>query len=302
MLGAAAVFAFYFLNKKSAPQTATTTPVTTGTGGVGGAGTVAITTPGFQIHQDPNQPFATILPRQGNSNEVAILQPAASSAPAATPTISSSDISNPDYANLSTNQFMAKYYPDTQNVVSGANIANVPGTDPALISHNSANSAPTNLNIPDNSAISSSKFTLSQDNSAQAISNYIQSLNNNVSQLDLLKNVSLITSVINNPNQAIINQQLQQTQSILSSLQKMPIPSNTVGMQKEVYLMYQDYSGFLNAMNQGAGPTNPNAQIDANILANQIKSDMTATLNDLDQVNQDQALLNSFINPDILAQ
>jgi|GEM_PF-5342582 len=297
VLVAVGALVFFVLNKKAPTPFVQQTPAssTTGTGTASsGAGSVAVVTRGFQVYQDPADPFSKILPRQGQADELALQPKPVINPPeqtqTATPTISPNDITNPDYTNLSQSQFLAKYYPDASQVISGQSAASQDGGDPALISYGQpANNTDT---IPSDPTIDPTKFKTSPDNSVQALSDYMQNINTNVANLDLVNNVDPLQNILQNPDPNTITQQIQQTQGILNSIQNLSVPSSVIGMQQSVYGLYQNYSTFLNDLNKlsTAGP-----QTDADTLANQIKTDANAVMNSFGLVNQGKETIQANI-------
>jgi len=282
LLVAAGAFAFFLLKNRN-HQTAQNNNQqnSQASSGSGGVGSTPPAVAGFHIFQDPGQPFTALLPRQGNSSAVAI-QPAPGPVPdqnQPAPTISSGDVSNPDYANLSGSDFLSKYYPNATQVITGQTPGDIAQQqqDPVLVD-NSANTA----TITDNPNVSSSLFKITNANDPQSQLNYVTQLSNATSKFDLVNSPQLLTDPINDPTK--INSSKTQAQQVMTDIQNIPVPDSMVGLSKDYFSYYQAYINFMTDYQNSFNSASPAAVTRDEAT---LQKDMDTLTGRLTQVNQD---------------
>jgi hypothetical protein len=251
---------------------------------------------------DPTQPFATLLPRQ----QIPVRQknPAvqtnvqqAPPQPAQAPNIDPSDITNPDYTQLSDSQFLAKYYPDYQQVIDGTTAADFAANaeDPVLINDNSPAAGAIGGVIPDNPNVNDNLFNISQNTDVNSDNTFIQDLSDTTSNFDLVHNNALFTDVLNTLDQNQIATLNQQAQDAINQMQKITVPANMLGLEKDYYAYYKEYQVYLSDLNTLVNTSNSK---DTSQLSNQsgvLQNDVSDLSTTLGNINQDIEIARSIV-------
>ncbi len=308
---------------KKTPQQAQNQNPTTGTGTVGQqeGQQAPQQQPAFQIHTDNSQPYAVNAPRsnepqqqpqqqQANSlgqQQQTQKQLAAAIAAGVLPDangnyvqkidnsgVNQFDVSQYNY-DLPDNQFLQAYYPDASQVINAQTPTDMAlnAQDPVLISSTSGGSSNTAPEaIPLNNAVDPSQLKVSQDNSAEAINNYLQGLSSATAPYDVVDNTGLMSAIAGGTSSANDLKQAGSTVSgIISQLKQEPVPSDMLGLQQSYVAMYENLSSSINdeenmQNDKSASALNSDAQAFQNDINNftdsysQVGDDFTIVQND----------------------
>lgn len=283
----AGIFAFAFFKNKNSQNGNLPAQQNSQGQNTTGTGTVTQTPPpaaqvGFNISQNPSQPYTSLKPRQGLSDQVAVTPKPVLTQPENQnpPTISSDDVTNPDYSNLSDTAFLNKYYPGATGVVSGASdpaIQQLNAQDPVLIDN------PTPPTISVNPNVSTSLFKVTPNTDPQSDLNFVTQLSNTTTKFDIVNNPNIFTDAVNDP--AKINSAKAQAQSQISAIEAIPVPQNMLGMSQDYVAYYQAFNQFLTDYQNSF--TGNESEAAVNHQAAVLQDDMTNLTSRLSQVNSD---------------
>ena len=265
----AGVFIFVKISNKPT-QTVQNQNNQTNSTGSGNVNNTPVVTTTFKPHTDPAQPYATTFPRVDSPPQQQTQQTQASSTDSQTlqqqvaagliadsngqyvQTVNSNGLSNADQnfyndaTTLNETQFDQKYVPDSNtdplynsassdsqdNVVFGSS-----STDNSTTSSSTTTSTPgaltgntNSLGITTDPYVDSKIFTLTQTDTTTDEVNYITALNSDITNLNILQDTSIISTVISNQDQNQISSQITQVASIIQEIKQLPVPQSFLGL------------------------------------------------------------------------